>query len=637
MPNIKKLVVGYLRKMTLFIVLILLIVSVLFQILTEQSKARDRSEEIFTQVEQILEENQHELTEIKEEYSRSCLNNAETIAYFIQQNPELIGNIEELKKLAYMTEVDEIHIFDKTGRIFSGTHPEYYDFTFDSGEQIGYFKPMLEDKSLKLCQEIVPNTAENKMMQYSALWSDNGEFIVQIGMEPLNVMKVTEKNQLSYIFSLLRADSGVELYAINKENEEIIGSTKAADVGKKISDIGFDMEIFKNKPNGFHTGVSGVDSYCIFTETDGNIIMRAVSNDTLYKNIPLRIIELAACIATIAIILAITASRYMNKFVINGIYDVNDKLRLIAEGNLDEKVDVHSSLEFSELSNHINDMIKSLLLSTDKMSYVLNKTNLNIGVYEYNENMKNVRFTEYVPKVLALDTEKSKTLSSDYRLFREFMSKLRDNPVPEEADIFRLDADTEHYVKLDEISRGNDILGIVMDVTSHVKKRREIEAERDIDALTGLYNRGGLERKLSALFGAPEKLRHGALIMIDADGLKLINDKYGHEKGDIYLKKISEVISSFGRNSGICSRLGGDEFVVFLYNYSTEKELLDTIDTLTYIQNNSTAYLSSDLSVPLRFSFGYCLTKGQTDYTELLKQADKKMYESKIERKKQLV
>lgn len=633
MPNIKKLVVGYLRKMTLFIVLILLIVSILFQILSEQNKARERSKEIFTQVKQILDENKKELAELKEEYSQSCLNNAETIAYFIQQNPDLVENLEELKKLAHITEVDEIHIFDKTGRIFSGTHPEYYNYTFDSGEQIGFFKPMLEDKSLKLCQEITPNTAENKMMQYSALWSDNGEFIVQIGMEPLNVMKVTEKNQLSYIFSLLRADPGVNLYAINKDSEEIIGSTNSEDVGKKIDDIGFDMDTFKNKPNGFHTGVSGVDCYCIFTETDGNIIMRAVSNDTLYEHIPIRILELAACLAIIAIILAVTASWYMNKFVISGIYDINNKLRVISEGNLDEKVDVRSSLEFSELSTHINDMIKSLLLSTDKMSYVLNKTNLQIGVYEYNEKMKNVRFTEYVPKVLALDTEKAKTLSSDYRLFREFLSKLRDNPVPEENDVFRLETDTEHYVKLEEISRGNDILGIVMDVTFDIIKRREIEAERDIDILTGLYNRRGLERKLSALFEAPEKLNHGALIMIDADGLKLINDKYGHEKGDIYLKKISEVISSFGSNSCICSRHGGDEFVIFLYNYSTEKELIDSIDTLKYIQNNSTAYLSSDLSVPLRFSFGYSLTKGQTDYIELLKEADKKMYASKMERK----
>ncbi len=112
----------------------------------------------------------------------------------------MLDSVEELKKIASMIEVDEIHIFDTTGCIISGTHPSYYGYTFDSGDQMSFFKPMLEDQSLRLVQDITPNTAEMKMMQYSALWSHDGKFIVQVGMEPVNVLKVTEKNELSYIF-----------------------------------------------------------------------------------------------------------------------------------------------------------------------------------------------------------------------------------------------------------------------------------------------------------------------------------------------------------------------------------------------------------------------------------------------------
>ena len=99
------------------------------------------------------------------------------------------------------------------------------DLTIDSGEQINFFKPMLTDKSLKLVQEITPNTAEEKPMQYSAIWSENGEYIVQIGMEPVNVLKVTEKNELSYIFSLFRVNPDMSYYSINSENYELLGST----------------------------------------------------------------------------------------------------------------------------------------------------------------------------------------------------------------------------------------------------------------------------------------------------------------------------------------------------------------------------------------------------------------------------
>ena len=76
--------------------------------------------------------------------------------------------------------------------------------TVYDGEQIGFFKPLLSDKSLRLCQDIAPNTAEGKKIQYAALWSDNGKFIVQVGMEQDSVKRATEKNELSYIFSLLR-------------------------------------------------------------------------------------------------------------------------------------------------------------------------------------------------------------------------------------------------------------------------------------------------------------------------------------------------------------------------------------------------------------------------------------------------
>lgn len=173
-----------------------------------------------------------------------------------------------------------------------------------------------------------------------------------------------------------------------------------------------------------------------------------------------------------------------------------------------------------------------------------------------------------------------------------------------------------------------------MDVTEEIIRRRQIEAERDIDLLTGLYNRRGLDNKLALLFETPEALGYGAMVMIDADGLKEINDSYGHEKGDIYLKKISEAIDSVNLHDCVVARQGGDEFVLFLYNYNSEAELMKSIEKLEYIQNNSTVQLDSDLSVSLRFSFGYSMIKEQKDYQHLLKQADERMYASKHQRKK---
>lgn len=123
--------------------------------------------------------------------------------------------------------------------------------------------------------------------------------------------------------------------------------------------------------------------------------------------------------------------------------------------------------------------------------------------------------------------------------------------------------------------------------------------------------------------------------MVDADNLKMINDTYGHDAGDVYLRAIAGLFRDFGPKSSVSARLGGDEFVLFLYGYDSGQELLDTAALLEDMQNHSFADLNGQVRVPLRFSFGCCLTGQSADYEKLMKEADEKMYENKRERKKQ--
>lgn len=256
-----------------------------------------------------------------------------------------------------------------------------------------------------------------------------------------------------------------------------------------------------------------------------------------------------------------------------------------------------------------------------------------MGTYEYNNNIEKVRFTEYIPKIFLIDNTKAEQLSYNQEMFREFIDKIRENPVPNETDTFQISIQPERYVKIAELNEDDGIFGVAIDVTDEILRRRTIEAERDIDPLTGLYNRRGLESRVVPLLGCPEKLGYSAVIMIDADGLKVINDTYGHETGDIYLQKIAETIQNFGTKSSLSARLGGDEFVLFLYGYEDKNELINALSALKYIQNNGSAHISENLHIPLRFSFGYSTVNKTTNYQELLKIADIKMYEDKRCRK----
>lgn len=634
MKTLKGIIRTYMAVISFVLMVVILVIIGSMEILNEQRRAKDNASQMFRQIEQKLKENEEEIEEIREEYSRTCLHNVEMIAYMLQIAPSAADDMEVLKQIAEWMEVDEIHIFDTSGRIYAGTCPEYYGYTFDSGEQMNFFKPMLEDRSLELVQEVMPNTAEGKMMQYSAVWSRNGEFIVQAGMEPVRFTQAMANNELSYIFDLLKIDPAVDYYAIDGESREIVGATDLESVGRKAEDIGFRFDDILADGNGFHEKVNGIESFCVFRQIGTIYVGRIMPNSVIYQRIPGNMFFLALGLLLIVCILSFTMIWCMDKYVVNGIYGANEKLGRIAGGNLDEAVDIRNSVEFSELSDYINNMVRSLLNNNKKMSYVLSKTNMYIGVYEYHEEMQKVRFTEYIPRIFSLSDEKAEQLASDYHLFREFMKEIFNNPVPQEQGIYSFHGECMRYVKLEEIEEENGVFGVAIDVTEEITKRKKIEEERDRDSLTGLYNRRGLEAKLAELVDEPEELCYCAMVVADADGLKEINDTYGHEKGDIYLQKIADMIHSVGADKSIAARQGGDEFVLFLYGYEEERELREALQMLDFIRKHCLGYLEDGLRIPLGFSFGYSLGYQKLDYLEMLKEADAKMYEDKRGRKK---
>ncbi len=345
---------------------IILFISTVIQIFSMHQVGRQNAQQIFEQVGQILEENSRELDLVKEEYNAMCLNDARVVAYILEHNPEARDDVEELRKIAADVEVDEIHIFDTNGVIIGGTHPEYLGYSFDSGEQIGFFKPLLTDKSLELVQETTPNTAEGKLVQYSALWNEDGSFIVQVGMKPSNVLRATKKNELSYIFSLLRTGVGYQLYAIDPDTEKVVGATVVSDVGKDVAEIGIKPEEMESE-RGFHAKTSQSLQYCLSKKIGENYIVWASPVSGFFQSILVNELLLLAGLVLISLILVYAVTDTMDRTVIGQIKRINEKLWSIQDGELRTKVDVRDSKEFLELSTHINSMVESLIRSSEKL------------------------------------------------------------------------------------------------------------------------------------------------------------------------------------------------------------------------------------------------------------------------------
>ena len=154
MKSLKQIINRYIRSAAIVMALVILVVIAFAEILIEQGRVEDTAAGTFVRLEQIIEENENELKQIKEKYDKTCLHDAEAIAFLLQKDPEATNDTLKLKKYANLLELDEIHIFDETGTIVSGTNPEYYGYSFSSGEQMAFFAPMLTDKSLQLVHAV---------------------------------------------------------------------------------------------------------------------------------------------------------------------------------------------------------------------------------------------------------------------------------------------------------------------------------------------------------------------------------------------------------------------------------------------------------------------------------------------------
>ena len=161
-------------------------------------------------------------------------------------------------------------------------------------------------------------------------------------------------------------------------------------------------------------------------------------------------------------------------------------------------------------------------------------------------------------------------------------------------------------------------------------ERRRIEHERDYDILTGLYNRQAFRRACEELFAHPEKLGHAALVMTDLDNLKQINDTYGHDWGDQYLRQTGRCLAQSVPSGTLCARLSGDEFLLFFYGYRSREEIRRKLAELRDALHASTSTLPNGSELHISISAGVAwYPKDSTNYNTLKKYADFAMYQVK--------
>ncbi len=181
----------------------------------------------------------------------------------------------------------------------------------------------------------------------------------------------------------------------------------------------------------------------------------------------------------------------------------------------------------------------------------------------------------------------------------------------------------------DAVGEVTGYVGVCADITEKWDKEQLVRRMALYDGLTGLPNRSLLMERLGQLIAiTARESRQIALMFLDLDGFKLINDTLGHEIGDQALKTVSTRLLSLIRTSDTVARLGGDEFVILLDNPESKESIAKVA-----------ARIIRDVNAPMRFdgdttqvgvSIGIALFQNDgMSGSDLLKKADAAMYASK--------
>lgn len=569
-------------------------------------------EVLINQVSGVLEKNASAeetlLASLKEDY----VIRARAVSYVLENQPDIEGDVEELLVIAELMGIDEIHIFDESGTIYAGTIPKYYGLNIDDGEQIRYFKPMLEDKTLSMCQDVTPNTAEKRSMMYANVWNSQGDKMIQIGIEPKRLLRELQNNQISNVIDNIAVYEDVKIYVVDSANGMILGATDGSD-GKSLDAVGFrntaeDLE----KANGsilyVNSTVNGQRSRCAIRRDEKYEICIVQENSYLNREILLSMTMVFGCLVTAALVLLILLRRLV-----------------IARNEQIEQLMILTSVAEIYYSMHIIDLEAKTMKEYSAHNQVKEegeKTRNMDAMTQIDAIMKATMSKEYLEPGLEFTDISSLAdrMKGKKVIFKDLLGK--------NVGWIRM---SFIAIQTDKEGRVSKVICTTQIIDEEKRKEERLILESTTDKLTQCFNRRAYENDMHAFRGEPIP-KDLVFVSIDVNGLKKVNDSMGHQAGDELLIGAATCMKKcFGR-WGKVYRTGGDEFIIIL---SADSNRLEGIKEAF---EEAICSWEGEKVKGISVSCGYVTQEEYPDYTmdEIAKIADDKMYEMKAQHYKKL-
>ena len=258
--------------------------------------------------------------------------------------PEYQINNTILERLKQDFDVDEVTITNGNGIMVSSIPAEYIGYDMSSQEQSNEFvQKLIKNEENEYAQKPMPNGYLKKIFQYVGVRRQDDKGFVQIGYSPKR---------------LEEAEKLADIYNISKDFR--IGNNGKLKITKAVDNKDAIAFLNGEKQKTIEKEVDGVLSLCVYRKYDDLILRASLPEDEMFLSRNTVVQSMAIAYFVLFSIVYVLISLLLQKVVIRGIYSVNDSLNKITEGNLEEKVKVHNTVEFDALSDGINTTVDAL-------------------------------------------------------------------------------------------------------------------------------------------------------------------------------------------------------------------------------------------------------------------------------------
>lgn len=299
-------------------------------------------------------------------------------------------------------------------------------------------------------------------------------------------------------------------------------------------------------------------------------------------------------------------------------------------------------IELDRFSSAFTQLGREVLDTSTKFLRIMDMASVELGGYELRSAPDSIYVTDNFFDLLGMPGVDADdlTVQSFRELLQRFERSCPHSPAPDGAMLYhiRLPSGKERYLRIETTHEDGTQVGLAEDVTANTLEKLRIEHERDYDTLTDLYNRRAFRRICAEFFCSPEKLGHAALLMFDLDNLKQINDTFGHDWGDEYIRLTGECFAKNAPARTVCARISGDEFNALFYGYNDQDTLRADICALKAALEQSVVQLPSGRELRVSVSGGVAwYPESSTNLITLRKYANFAMYQVKHSRKGELL